>query len=86
MGRKKGEGKDEALEEGLGTEAETHTQKSGKPQYAKPRCPNCGSSQIHVRIRSDEIVCHYCGEITSPTRPHKKRRDSMSLLRGDNIS
>lgn len=70
MDSKKGKGKgksdsDKDLEEGVEAE-ESHTKKSDNTQYPKPRCSKCGSTQIHVRIRSGEIVCHHCGHINSP--------------------
>lgn len=31
---------------------------------AKVRCPNCGSSQAYIRLRTGQIVCPECGDIT----------------------
>lgn len=34
---------------------------------AKPkiRCPSCGSSQAYIRIRTAQIVCPECGDVTA---------------------
>lgn len=28
------------------------------------RCPSCGSSQAYIRIRTAQIVCPECGDVT----------------------
>jgi len=30
----------------------------------KIRCPHCGSSQAYIRIKSHQIVCPECGEVS----------------------
>lgn len=30
----------------------------------KVRCPACGSSQAYIRIKTGQIVCPECGEVT----------------------
>lgn len=32
-------------------------------ELPKTRCPNCGSLLIHIRIKTRELVCRYCGYI-----------------------
>jgi transcription initiation factor TFIIIB Brf1 subunit/transcription initiation factor TFIIB len=36
----------------------------------KVRCPNCGSSQAYIRIKSGQIVCTDCGTITPKKGEH----------------
>ena len=31
------------------------------------KCPGCNSSQIHIRIKTQEIVCSRCGLVTKRT-------------------
>lgn len=35
----------------------------------KIRCPSCGSSQAYLRLRTGQIVCPECGEITQVKKP-----------------
>ena len=30
----------------------------------RKRCPACDSSQVHIRIKTQEIVCNQCGTVT----------------------
>lgn len=36
---------------------------------AKIRCPNCGSSQAYLRLKTGQIVCNRCGEKTLVRKP-----------------
>jgi len=37
-----------------------------------PRCPKCGSTQVHVRIRDGTMVCHRCGHVEEMERKKKE--------------
>jgi uncharacterized Zn finger protein (UPF0148 family) len=32
-------------------------------KLARRRCPECGSTLIHIRIKTGEIVCRSCGAV-----------------------
>ncbi len=36
---------------------------------AKIRCPMCGSSQAYIRIKTGQIVCNSCGEVSLIRKP-----------------
>lgn len=42
----------------------------------KIRCPSCGSSQAYIRLRTHQIVCPECGDVT-PKRlaPPEEKKD-----------
>jgi ribosomal protein L37AE/L43A len=50
---------------------EVTKEKNMKP---KIRCPNCGSSQAYIRIKTGQIVCHQCGEVTLPKGYREPKR------------
>jgi len=31
----------------------------------KPRCKKCGSTQVYIRLTTNDLVCQKCGNISS---------------------
>jgi len=39
-----------------------------KEENKKPRCSNCGSTQIYLRLKTNEKYCRMCGFVEDLTK------------------
>ena len=43
-----------------------------KERKDKTKCVNCGSSQIYIRLKENEIYCRICGFVEDLTKKGNK--------------